>query len=275
MTSGELQNQLYDYLAQSRKVRGGALWIRNAALQVLAHRLAPTIDPSRNGELLLQRTLGSCLGIAIDVGANRGEWTGNLLESAPNVKRVICYEPSSAAQQVLNGRFRDEQRVQVVPAAVADDPGERTFFEEAAAGETSSLLQAQTTGCVRGCRVPVVTIDGELARLEIESVDLLKIDAEGMDFHVLRGAERTLREHRASVVQFEYGGGWAHAGSTLTAAFHFLAEREYTVFALLPDGLYRYDAGCTGELFVYSNFVAIAPGVPTFVNNLRINSEAL
>jgi FkbM family methyltransferase len=255
------QDRLYDSLAQSTAARRAALRVRNIATQVLAHRLAPTIDPDRNGEALLQLELAYGLRVVIDVGANRGEWTAHLLRAAPAVERVICYEPACAALELLKRRFRSDGRVEIVAAAVADAADERVLFEEPDAGETSSLVDSHTSGLAHPRPVRVVTLDDELGRLGIEHVDLLKIDAEGMDLHVLRGAERMLRNGQIAVAQFEYGAAWAAAGSTLHAAFQMLRQLGYEVLALLPDGLYLYEPQRTGELFVYSNFVALSPEV--------------
>jgi FkbM family methyltransferase len=259
MNSASLQDRLYDALAGRATTRNAALWVRNVSTQVLAHRLAPTIDPDYNGEALLQRELAPGLHTVIDVGANRGEWTVDLLEAASAVERVLCYEPGSSALKVLRGRLDSDSRVEIVAAAVSDVAGELDFFDEPDAGETSSLIRSHSNTAASRRRVEVVTLDEEIEKRGIDRVDLLKIDAEGMDLHVLRGASRTLAGHRIAVAQFEYNAPWAAVGSTLAAAFQLLRGHGYEVLALLPDGLHRHDPERTGELFVYSNFVALSP----------------
>lgn len=253
----DLQGRLYDTLARSRKARRGALWVRNVATQVLAHRLATTTYPERNGEFLLQRTLGPEIRTAVDVGANRGEWTAHLLRAAPALERVLCYEPGCAALEALRGKLGFEERVTIIDAAVAEAAGEQEFFEEPDAGETSSLVDLHY-GDVARRTVRVVTLDDELDRLGVEHVDMLKIDAEGMDLHVLRGARRALCDHRIAVAQFEYHTTWATAGSTLAAAFRLLRGHGYEVLVLRADGLHLFEPERTGELFAYANFVALS-----------------
>jgi FkbM family methyltransferase len=253
------QDRLYDTLAARPAGRRGALWLRNVATQVLAHRLAPSIHPDHNGETLLLRELASHLRVVIDVGANRGNWTAILIDIVPEIEKVLCYEPGVEALSALHGRYGADKRVEVVDAAVSDRAGEEEFFEEPDAGETSSLIAAHSQIHSGARTVRVVTIDDELDRIGIDHVDLLKIDAEGMDLHVLRGAERALRDHRVAVVQFEYNRPWAAVGSTLAAAFQLLRRHGYEVLALLPDGLHQHEPSDVGELFVYSNFVALLP----------------
>jgi hypothetical protein len=104
----------------------------------------------------------------------------------------------------------------------------------------------------------LVTIDDEIERLGCEAVDLLKIDAEGADFMVLRGARRSLEAQRIRLVQFEYNVPWLQAGATLRAALGFLADCRYDAYLLNGDGLCRFDAQRAPELLHYMNFVAIA-----------------
>jgi hypothetical protein len=66
--------------------------------------------------------------------------------------------------------------------------------------------------------VQVTTLEAEIDRLGWPTIDYLKIDAEGYDFHVLSGARRLLECKRIALGQFEYGTAWVSAGSTLTYA---------------------------------------------------------
>ena len=249
---------MYDTLASSSAARRIALWLRNFATQVLAHRLAPTTLPEHNGEMWLIGQLGPSLRTVLDVGANTGEWTQSILDAAPAVERVVCFEPGEAALRAL-GRHTEDKRVSIVDAAVSDHAGEHEFLEVRDAGVTSSLVAVPGDTPHVSRTVRVVTIDDELSRLSIEHVDMMKIDVEGMDLHVLQGAAQALADHRIELIQFEHNILWAAAGSTLAAAFSLLRQHGYEVYALLTDGLYSYEPSEFGELYVYSNFVAVLP----------------
>ena len=125
MNRATFQDRLYDGLAARPPSRRAARWLRNVATQVLAHRLAPSIDPEHNGEALLLRELAPRLKVVFDVGANRGDWTRYVLELAPAVERVFCYEPGAGALAELQRRYGEHPRVQIIAAAVSDRPGEQ------------------------------------------------------------------------------------------------------------------------------------------------------
>ncbi len=67
-------------------------------------------------------------------------------------------------------------------------------------------------------------MDSEIAKRKIEFVDLLKIDAEGFDFHVLRGSEDKLNNQKIDVIEFEYN---SPSGATLAGAYAFLQAKGY------------------------------------------------
>lgn len=54
-------------------------------------------------------------------------------------------------------------------------------------------------------KVPTTTIDAYCESHNIQKIDLLKIDVEGAEYQVLKGASRMMREHRIQCVIFEFG----------------------------------------------------------------------
>lgn len=247
----------YRALGRSTAISGLALRTRNISTALLGHRLTPTdffIDS--NGERWLIEQLAATTTAFADVGANVGDWSAAMLAAAPGARGVL-FEPSSQAAPRLRQRFAGYPHVHVVEAAVSDRAGRAGFHEEPDAGETSSLLSSNSLATATLREVAVVTVDGELERLGVERVDVLKIDAEGFDLHVMRGAERLLAKQQIGVVQFEYNVPWAAAGSTLGRALQLLSEHGYRTYLLRADGLWTYDYERLGELFVYANFVAL------------------
>ena len=260
----------YRRLARSQRVARAAVRGRNILTALLSHRFADGIEADRNGEEALARAALADARIVLDVGANVGGWTATALDAAPQLERLVAYEPTRAGAEGLRSRFADRSEVEVVEAAVSDEPGEMTFYEEPAVGEGSSLIAGHSSADAIERRVAVVTVDAELERLGRDGIDFLKIDAEGFDLHVLRGATRALARQAVGVIQFEYNEPWLQAGSTLHAALELLSGHGYETYLLKASGLHPYDIDAYGELFAYSNFVAFAPGRSSaFANMMR------
>ena len=243
----------YRRLARSRRVARAAVGGRNIQNALLAQPLAHGIEAERNRDAPLANPALADDRLVFDVGAHVGDWTGAARAAAPALERVVAYEPTRAGAEQLRGRFSGEPRVEIVEAAVSDSAGEMTFYEEPGVGEGSSLLAGHSRPDAVESRVAVVTVDDELERLGSERIDFLKIDAEGFDLHVLRGAAGALERHAVGVIQFEYNEPWLQALALLSG-------HGYETFLLKASGLHPYDMPTYGELFAYANFVAFAPG---------------
>lgn len=180
-------------------------------------------------------------------------------ESAPAGTRGLLVEPSEQAVGILRKRFASHSEIAIMHAAASDQRGEATFYEGPDASEASSLLAGPVHQTSIERAVTLTTLDDEVARLGLERVDFVKIDAEGHDLHVLRGAAGLLSEQRIGAVQFEYHKLWAATGSTLGEASSLLRSVGYELFRVRAAGLDRFEYEPYREYFGYSNYVAVAP----------------
>src|SRR5688572_6331285 len=204
-------------LARSTAVARVAVRLRDQLHGIVLEHLGHDVDMERNGERWILEQLAPSCRTFIDVGANVGDWTASFLKLAPNARGWLL-EPSENAAAKLESRFRGDARAQIRRVAASDHTGEVVFFEEPDAGHTSSLTPGFSRDATRRT-VSATTLDALLSAEGIDRVDFLKVDAEGHDLHVLRGARQTLGAGRVGAVQFEYNRPWQQAGSTLAQAF--------------------------------------------------------
>jgi FkbM family methyltransferase len=252
---GPILNRTQRRLGRSPKATRAAVLLRNQCNRVIRYHLTPSDDPAKNGELWLLDTIAPTVGVFVDVGANVGEWTAALLERAPAARGLLVEAGPEAAER-LRTRFGD--RVQIVAAAAGDEEGVATFWEEVGAGERSSVLAGFSSEAVERS-VPMTTIDALASRHALDQIDLLKIDVEGFDAKVIRGAAGLLKEQRIGALQFEYNRPWATAGDTLLGTVRELDELSYRTFLLTSRGLKNLDPEW-GEFFDYANLVALPEG---------------
>lgn len=233
-----------------------ALLLRNQAECVIGYFLGESADHRSNGEELLAKTLAPSCGTFVDVGANTGEWTTMWLKYGQPHARGVLFEPIPALHQQLERRFGQNNGITVVNAAVGNVTGVLPFFIDETFNETSSLAAPADGHDVRRLSVPVCTLSETLPAMGFTEVDFLKIDAEGFDGRVLRGAQTLLASGSIRAIQFEYNSSWAAAGSTLTETLSFLRSYDYDTFLLRSDGLHPFNIAKYGEFFRYANFVA-------------------
>jgi len=138
---------------------------------------------------LIRSHLPDC-DVFVDVGANIGFYS--CLARSVN-KHVVAIEPVVHNQRILyrNLELNGWPDVEVWPIAVAAVPGMINIY----GGGTAASIIEGWSGISANHRqvVPVSTLDTLLGTRYDSKRLLIKIDVEGAEFDVLRGAERTLR----------------------------------------------------------------------------------
>jgi FkbM family methyltransferase len=157
----------------------------------------------------------------IDVGANVGRVLAELTRLAPG-GRHIAYEPIPALAAELTRRF---PMVDVRCKALSDEAGEVEFTHVISRPGYSGFRERTYPGPeqLERIRVPVERLDDALEDGLVPS--FIKVDVEGAEGQVFRGAIETLERHRPLVV-FEHGKGAASAyGTTPTDVHELLVDR--------------------------------------------------
>jgi FkbM family methyltransferase len=212
-------------------MRGSGLLkrVRQRVVDALASRDA--LD-DQHFRLVLASTLGHD-STFIDVGANQGKMLGEAMRVAPH-GRHLAFEPLPRLASELRHVF---PQVDVREIALSDREGDASFVHVVNANGYSGLRKRDYP---RGVALEEITV--RTARLDDEldglTPALIKIDVEGGELQVLRGAAETLGQAKP-VVWFEHGRGAADRYGT--------APGE--VWDVLGDaGLRVYDADARGPL---------------------------
>ena len=218
-----------------------------------------------NGELALQRELVAAARgplVVFDVGANVGDWSRSLFSVASGRDiRLVAFEPSSYTARLLRRSLEHYPNITVEQAAVSDKSGSLELFLAGNAAGINSLHAAALTNAPQGTeRVQVTTLDEYCSEHAVEHIDFAKIDTEGNDLFVLRGATRMLGAQRIGLVQFEYTHRWIAARAFLRDVFDLVQPLGYVVGKVTPLGIETYRAWHY-ELETYheANYVVMTP----------------
>ncbi len=146
--------------------------------------------------------------VFVDVGASTGAMTIPIAKSFPEV-RIVAFEPNRTTCRVLKETLAKNgiAGVELSSAAVSDTTGKLTFVElpNDPTGntpwlpESSSLLTTALSQAKLGesYEAQVTTLDVFFGdRGDRAKVRAIKIDVEGFEIHVLRGAMRLLGEQK-------------------------------------------------------------------------------
>lgn len=249
----------YHSVARSRRLVSAAAVLRNQLDHVIRYHFGDTYTTCEAAEDLLIRTVGPHVHRFVDVGANVGRFTTKMLCHASSDCRGLLIEPSTSALAHLHRTFATESRLEVIAAAAGEREGVARFYEEPAAGETSTLVAGAAHGTGTWREIRLETVDGLLEARAWPGADFVKIDAEGYDLRVLEGMARALEARRVGAVLFEYNTSWRQAGALLENAAALLGRAGYELFLLRGDGIHRPNVQRFGEYFAYSNYVAVSP----------------
>lgn len=168
---------------------------------------------SLSGEWLIQKKLVGDTKIVFDVGAAIGRTVARYLELFPHAT-VYAFEPAPANVKRFKERLpglHGHERVQLIPAAVLDKDGNVPFnlYESPdhhsifRSTEAFRARKQKPGRIIKTISVPAMTLDTFCYGQKMGRIGVLKIDTEGAERAVLRGARRLLTEGRIRLIYTE------------------------------------------------------------------------
>jgi FkbM family methyltransferase len=186
-----------------------------------------------------------------DVGANIGETAQEALSAFPSAS-LICFEPHPDTFAKLKGRLSGEKRVVLHNLALGSESGTAKLFSYRESSKLNSLVPnrpyvSKFSSSPETVAVQVATLDDFCAANSIDQVDVLKIDTEGFDAMVLRGAQRLLSRGAIKFAYVEFNhilpragvaGGSLSEIDELLAPSRLRFVASYTDFALTEGDIF-------------------------------------
>ncbi len=139
-------------------------------------------------------------GDVLDIGANTGTFAFTAKAIQPEA-RVVAFEAIPRIAEFIKRNIEvSVLQVQIVAAAVADEPGELPIHDPGGANAYGASLEADfLPGEKEVYTVPVTSIDQFCADNDMTPVSI-KIDVEGSEAKVLFGAKNTLAKKQSLVL---------------------------------------------------------------------------
>lgn len=152
----------------------------------------------------------------VDVGAHKGETLRHFSSLITGKFDYFGFEPNPESftelMKAVDPQLEDSQTVEFFPVAVGASTGSVTF-RIAGASEVSGVLVPEAELLVRvpagdhelkkEIRVPQICIDDFILQQDLAKVHVLKVDTEGYDLEVLRGAKGSLKTGIVDIVLCE------------------------------------------------------------------------
>ena len=173
--------------------------------------------------------------IIFDVGANIGQSAISYKSRFP-FSHVFCFEPISKTFNKLVENIKSYSNIQCFKIAISSSCGVATMLSNGTSSNNrlkNSEKDASNSENHFLEQVNLVTLD-EFCKLNtISHIDYLKIDTEGNDLEVLKGAKKILSIQEIDFIEVE-------AGMNLTNTFHvpffelkdYLEKHQYRIFGI-------------------------------------------
>tara|TARA_B100000424_G_C22925404_1_gene492371 strand:- start:1145 stop:1786 length:642 start_codon:yes stop_codon:yes gene_type:complete len=140
---------------------------------------------------------GKEFDLIVDVGAWCGTWTLSMRQYA---KKIHCFEPNNLHYSCLTRNVSSFDNIESYNQALGNEDGFVKLTEESATQNTRVLLEKGKTKI------------NKLDSLGYNVIDLIKIDVEGLEMEVLKGAERILQN--VEYLMIELNGNSERYGSS-------------------------------------------------------------
>jgi len=140
-------------------------------------------------------------GVVVDAGANVGITAVYL---ARHADKVYAFEPVPQTFKALQETIALNKSTNIEPvnSALGETKGElemQIFPEDKSGWNSAYVPRTDESAPVNTTKVPMITLDD----FGLERIGFMKIDVEGYELPLLKGADRMLREHRIDGLSFE------------------------------------------------------------------------
>lgn len=211
---------------------------------------------AHNGELRVLQVLAQFHPrTIIDAGANVGDWSLAAAAACPQAT-VHAFEISPPTFGTLATRTAHEPRIRCHATGLSDEAGTVTLRHYPTLPELSTTSAYPHPYEHTEITAAVAVGAAQMAQLGVDTIDLLKIDVEGMEERVLRGFDPLLRSGRVALVQFEYGRVNILNGFLLHHSAAFFKQRGYVVGKVYPDAVDFREPTLDDEDFLGPNYLA-------------------
>jgi len=203
----------------------GGLWVPSTDAQIEQWREKGTPHMQETG---LNRFVQWCdsqhkkFNLILDIGAWCGTWS---MEMQKYAKNIHCYEPNKIHYECLTRNLAPYNHVRFYNQAIGNDDGFVKLTEESATQNTRVLMEKGETKI------------NKLDSLDTTGIDMIKIDVEGLEMEVLKGASSKL--NTIEYIMIELNNNTERYGTNKREVHSYLNDLGFKVlFKTWPDLVY-------------------------------------
>ena len=196
-----------------------------------------------------------------DVGSHRGESIDYFIK-LKNLKKIQSFEPQKDIFLVLKKKYKNNNKVILNQIALSQNENYKDFYiNDLSSTSTFSRLNKKSlwlkiknkilnkkNPIINKIKIRSLTIDKFIKQKKIKKIDLLKIDTEGHELEVLKGALKTIKEHKVKFILIELHFSKMYQNYSKKKIESFLAKNNFFLlkkfkfpFLSFVDNLYKFE----------------------------------
>ena len=196
-----------------------------------------------------------------DVGSHRGESIDYFIK-LKNLKKIQSFEPQKDIFLVLKKKYKNNNKVILNQVALSQNENYKDFYiNDLSSTSSFSRLNKKSlwlkiknrilnkkNPIISKIKIRSLTIDKFIKQKKIKKIDLLKIDTEGHELEVLKGALKTIKEHKVKFILIELHFSKMYQNYSKKKIESFLAKNNFFLlkkfkfpFLSFVDNLYKFE----------------------------------
>ena len=181
--------------------------------------------------------------VFFDVGANIGSYTQLLLQHLDNDSRIFSFEPSIRTFDKLKSNI-SSSNVSLFNFGFGESNSKVTLYSNKERSGLASVYNRRLDhfGIDMSIKeeIELWSLDSFCKENNIEVIKFLKIDVEGHEISVLKGAKELIKQGKIHFIQFEFGGCNIDS-RTYFQDFYYLLKPNYLLYRIVKDGIFKIE----------------------------------
>lgn len=251
--------KIFDLFAGKKKFQKTFEFLYRVSLKGM--NVGAVAGPYKSGELSALRHIHNKMQdieewVLFDVGANIGDYTLLLREVFGINSIVYSFEPAKDTFHKLESNLTGQGNVRLCNFGLGDEQARLTLYSTPASSGLASLYQRRldhyNIQMDQTEEVEIRTLDDFCIENSINHIHLLKLDVEGHEIKVLKGASGMITSGKIDFIQFEFGGTDIDS-RVFFRDFYYMLKDRYDLYRIVKDGLYKLE----GYTEINENFMSV------------------
>lgn len=208
--------------------------------------------------------------LVFDVGSNKGDWMDVILNEFKEGCELHSFEPNTILVNFQKIKYDYNTNIIYNDLAVSNTSGKQVdfyYFEDFHNGLSSIINNPKWHEFnPQKKKVLTTTIDDYCSINSVEKIDFLKIDVEGVEALVFKGAKEMLAKDAIKIIQFEYSEHYKVANNKFKDIIDICVPLGYKFYLFEEDNFAEVDTNNFVEDYRFENF---------FVTKFNIKNESV